>query len=397
MIPHSVIARLFGAATMQRWNDRVRPVELTELDKQAHKAMIAFLLGKFEEDRGADVDWILLIEGLLFEFFPRLVLTDIKAPLYHQLMKTHGTAIRAHVLRQIRPELEAWDSTLTDRFERYLCDEDESPLERRVLKAAHYLATQWEFRIVQHANPFMYGLETTQREIEHQLEDFIDLLGVRKIHLQRKAHGFVDLCGQLRFQQRWAQTPRLPRTTVLGHSLFVALMVYLASLELGACPRRCRNNFFCALFHDLPEVFTRDIISPVKKCVEGLDRFIEAEERRMVEARLLPLLPDAWHPQVRYYLEDPFCNKIREHGIVTALDWSQLHDAHNRDEYEPLDGEMIKGFDDLAALVEAHESVATGIHPRPLREAIEFFQKKYRDRHTGPIAWYDYFAPFQAS
>ena len=37
MITSGLLKRLFDAAYMQRWNDQIRPVELTELDKQAHK------------------------------------------------------------------------------------------------------------------------------------------------------------------------------------------------------------------------------------------------------------------------------------------------------------------------------------------------------------------------
>lgn len=40
MIRKALILRLFNAAYMQRWNDKIRPMELTELDKQAHKMML---------------------------------------------------------------------------------------------------------------------------------------------------------------------------------------------------------------------------------------------------------------------------------------------------------------------------------------------------------------------
>ena len=33
MISKALIERMFGAASIQRWNDHVRPVQLTELDK----------------------------------------------------------------------------------------------------------------------------------------------------------------------------------------------------------------------------------------------------------------------------------------------------------------------------------------------------------------------------
>jgi hypothetical protein len=58
MLTKSFILELFSAAAMQRWNDKIRPVELKELDKQAHKMTIAYFLGKFEESReGGSTGW----------------------------------------------------------------------------------------------------------------------------------------------------------------------------------------------------------------------------------------------------------------------------------------------------------------------------------------------------
>ena len=54
---------------MQRWNDLLRPVEFRELDKQAHKMIIAYVLGKHEEEKNTrGFDWIKIIEGGIFEF-----------------------------------------------------------------------------------------------------------------------------------------------------------------------------------------------------------------------------------------------------------------------------------------------------------------------------------------
>ena len=50
-IRKGLILKLFSGANIQRWNDKIRPVELTELDKQAHKMIIAYVLGKYEENR----------------------------------------------------------------------------------------------------------------------------------------------------------------------------------------------------------------------------------------------------------------------------------------------------------------------------------------------------------
>ena len=57
MIRKSLLLRIFDAAYIQRWNDRVRPVDFVEIDKQAHKMVIAYFLGKFEEET-AGFSWL---------------------------------------------------------------------------------------------------------------------------------------------------------------------------------------------------------------------------------------------------------------------------------------------------------------------------------------------------
>jgi len=44
IITKSLIEKIFQPASLQRWNDQIRPIEFTELDKQAHKMIIAWIL-----------------------------------------------------------------------------------------------------------------------------------------------------------------------------------------------------------------------------------------------------------------------------------------------------------------------------------------------------------------
>ncbi|MDE8731396.1 HD domain-containing protein, partial [Desulfovibrio desulfuricans] len=92
------------------------------------------------------------------------------------------------------------------------------------------------------------------------------------------------------FQVRWTQAPRIPATSVLGHMFIVASYAYCFSLAVDACPARANNNFFCGLFHDLPEVLTRDIISPVKQSISDLPKIIkEYEDKELVRRVYGPL------------------------------------------------------------------------------------------------------------
>ena len=50
MLTKSFIEFLYEAAHIQRWNEHIRPMGFTELDKQAHKMMIVYVLARHEED-----------------------------------------------------------------------------------------------------------------------------------------------------------------------------------------------------------------------------------------------------------------------------------------------------------------------------------------------------------
>jgi len=396
MISKGLIDRLFEAANMQRWNDHVRPVEFTELDKQAHKMIIAYVLGKLEEsERRAPIHWRMLIEGGIFELFQRVILTDIKPPVYHKMMREKGDEINQLVLKKLHDDIVGIKGDFEDKYQMYLFDKDYSRVEKRLLRAAHYLATNWEFQIIYNAAPFVYGIDKTKEEIENQIEDHYDLIGVQKILLRKKSFGFIDLCGQLRFQQRWAQSPRIPKTSVLGHMLMVAVLCYLCSVEIDGCDRRIYNNFFAGLLHDLPEVLTRDIVSPVKSSIEGLDEIIKRYEQIHLEERILPLLPSSLREEISYFLEDEFLNKAVIDGVFEkGISAEDMSSKYNENRFSPVDGRIIRTCDKLAAFIEASLSIQHGIKSHHLIEGRKYIYERDRVEWIGGVHFgqlFDYY------
>ena len=60
MIRKALIEFIFEAASIERWNDHIRPSRgFTELDKQSHKMIYAYILSKLD----GSVDRLKLIEG----------------------------------------------------------------------------------------------------------------------------------------------------------------------------------------------------------------------------------------------------------------------------------------------------------------------------------------------
>ncbi|NLC67440.1 MAG: HD domain-containing protein [Clostridiaceae bacterium] len=398
MLSKRNIELIFDAASIQRWNDHIRPGKgFTELDKQSHKMMFAYVLARTEEeDRKANIDWRLLIEGGIFEFLHRIVLTDIKPPIFHLLMEKKGDMLNDWVLAELQGYgFDLVENGFFEKFSMYLKDPGYARMEKRILKASHYLATNWEFDIIYNLNKPLYGLEETRRQISNEIEEHYDLAGVQKLILGKKTRSFLSLVGQLRFQQRWAQSPRVPETSVLGHMLVVAILSYFCTLQLRGCNKRIINNFFAALFHDLPEVLTRDIVSPVKRSVEGLEELIKEIESTQLEERIFPLLPSAWRKEIKYLVENEFNSRIMEKGATRIVTSDEINRMYNKDEYSPVDGEIIRGCDHLSACIEASLSISHGITSRYLEEGLKSLHDRYAGKNIAGIDFSELFGYFK--
>lgn len=385
MVTRKLISRLFDAAYMQRWNDQIRPVELTELDKQAHKMVVAFVLGKYEE-RSPEWSWTALIESGLFEYLQRLVLTDLKPQVFYKIKEdpVRYQELNDWVYSELEELIAPLGQPFCSRFRQYLSTTDE-PVHQRVVKAAHFFATKWEFDIIRKANPLGYEMERIDARLEHQQEQYYDLVGLRNLELYPKLRSFVDLCGLLRFQLRWSHVHRVPKTSVLGHMLIVAMISYLFSLQIGACENRCTNNYFTGLFHDLPEALTRDIISPVKHSVRGLSALIKSYEREEMQEKVYPLLPEAWHAQLQLYTEDEFRSVVTLEGQTQFCSSDIITERFNDDAHNPRDGEIIKAIDDLAAYMEAQLARDNGIASPELTRARQSIKRRYASATIGGI------------
>lgn len=354
---------LFNSANMNRWNDHMRPVDLTELDKQSHKAAIAWVLGKFEESAGNPMDWRLMIEHTLFSFIQRSVLTDLKPQVFHRIVSERKEEVNNFVLSEFDSLVPTSDPGFRARFESYLRGPKDAP-EDAVIRAAHYLATRWEFNLIYDSNRSLYGIDKTRVEIDEQIGQHKDLVGVRELVTSEETFDFIDLIGQLRFQQRWARTPRIPRTTVLGHSLLVADMMYLRDLDAGCDDRQVYNDFYSGLFHDLPEVLTKDVISPIKMNVDGLAAILEQYERDLVESTIMPLLKEEWRDGFRKMVFDPFSDM--DDPVVGKRD-----------------GTDLKACDLMAAYMEASISRRYGVTSQTLEAGEREIRMKLEEKGKG--------------
>lgn len=389
MISPKLIEAFFTAASIQRWNDYPRMVDLVELDKQAHKFIIAYFIAKMEDD----VDMSALIEAGIFEFLRRVVVTDIRPDVFRKMLQKKKTELNEWVITRLHDSLiELEDGAFVERFQNFLRDDEMYKKERFILKAASYISTRWEFSIVYQTSQFLNDIDEVKKAVDEEMEDYYELIGVRKIALNQKLSRFVDLSGRLRFQKRWAQTPRIPETSVLGHMLIVALFSYFYSKKIGACKTRLENNFFCALFHDLPEALTRDIITPVKYSVSGMEDIIGDIEIQKIEEDILPLIPEHIRDEFSYLLglygdgeKNEFLNKIYQKNIKVV----DTLNTYNEDKFNVIDGVALKACDKLAAFIEASLSLAHGVKSNELISGKkQIMESMSKNKNIGGVDFY---------
>ncbi len=397
---------IFSGAYMKRWNDKLRPMDMYEVDKQAHKMIVAWLLLTLSA-RNMSLDERLkleqqIIEGGIFDYFYRLIITDIKPPVFYSIKENpeHYRALSDWVLSELSPKLSSLPGGIGEKFQNWVArkgEYSECGLAQRILDAAHIYASSWEFNIIKQLNSFDEEIPEIDASFKQKQAEFSDLPGASELSQDlkpRTALGqFASLCGQLRFQARWSQTPRIPETSVMGHMFMVACYAYFFSLGVGACPARAQNNFFSGLFHDLPELLTRDIISPVKKSVPAIEKLLHDYELKELDSKVFTPLREAGHQDVvsrlSYFLGlqsgSEFDATAQENGQIIKLSFANLHQNYNKNEFDPKDGELLKLCDLLAAFLEAYTAVRNGVAPAELQEAIWRMKRDSRDYRVGDI------------
>ena len=393
MIRKSLIALIYEAVSIQRWNDHIRPsYGFTELDKQAHKMFYAYVLAKCEGEGKYDAN--LLIEGGIFEFLHREILTDIKPPIYHRLMKEKGEQINEWVLNQLKDRLQCLNGNFYEKMCEYFNNPAFAKKEKQILKAAHYYATDWEFKVIYPLNSNTYGFEQVKSEVTRGLSACNTFDGFQRFATNPDLQQLLSIIGKLRYQQRWSRAVRMPVTYVMGHMLVVAILSYLCGLEIGVCDKRAANNFFGALFHDLPEVLTRDIVSPVKASVEGLDNLIKDIEDEQMQKVIFPLVPAEWRKELEYFTQNEFDSKIIIDNQIIRTTSDEINAKYNDNKYSPIDGQIIRGCDHLSAYLEAYLSLKYGFASESIQSGYHNLFSQYENKSIAGIDFgqlFDYF------
>ncbi|NLN84032.1 MAG: HD domain-containing protein [Firmicutes bacterium] len=389
MLKKSFALKLFNGFSIQRWNDMARSSELTEMDKAGLKMMTVYLLGQIESEKSKqDLNWELIIYAGFFDLLKRIALSDIKSSVHHRIRNLYPKEfekLNLWVLKQYEDDLKIFDPELFDLFKIYLLDKTFLPQkEAEVLKAAHDYATYREFELIKRVNVPSSQLISIENDLNAELQRHTHLKGMGLLLTKQNLYELLLRLEQLRFQVRWSHTQRIPRTTVLGHSMLVASLAMLLTRSMPAFKKSGQkgklvySNFFAGLFHDLPESVIRDIVSPVKRATESLPEIVKEIEDAIVREELYPLMAEFdFKDELMAFTADEFSNRIfnsKEGCLIYDEMKSEdfiLEIAENSKSGLPIMGRLVNICDEYAAFLEADQSIYHGISSAYLISASE--------------------------
>ena len=215
--------------------------------------------------------------------YTRKAIKDVKSDLWSDLEKDAATKTLGLFPEEIHPYIQ--QNLITPLSD----PEEEKKTESKLVSYIQLEVAKLECETNKRGypdNPYYLDLFT---ELEGRVDSMPGVDDFRISFTQLKK--YREYIKNMKYLRRWNRINRSVETSVMGHTFGVAALALVAAcLEVGRSEETLSKNFIYqsilrALFHDVPEAFTGDVISPVKDCIKTKCNWPEIEERRLVPLR----------------------------------------------------------------------------------------------------------------
>lgn len=329
---------------IRRWTGYQTEGRYDEISKQALNWIICFVWATSVEGKGVVVKWErfpkiaiyrAIQKGFVNYDVPEYILKEICEMGGLDFEETFRKVTFEIIAEKLNPDAAEWIST------------GEATLEENIYKASTKIATLLELNEVQkHVNGEYWD---NHQEIIKSLAKYSEIPFYEEL-TNTKGNYFklFKEISKLRNQNRWAAYSYNVECSVLGHLFDTAIFAYLMALEKGAKEREATKHFFIGLFHDVPEVFTRDIPSPIKDKIPGFRELTEQYEMLMMEQNVYPYVSDEVEKALK--------------GIMMENDENANFKS------------LIKGADYLSAIAEIHRQYMDPEFSRAAERQMQQFE-----------------------
>ncbi len=304
LMSYTLLGILKTLFCLNRWNVDPRVETWTEAENVALCCHVVYAAGK-SIGLGDEVLHH-AIKRTLFKSNYKYILSDISVAVRELIDENDGLAwqkIRADVDERIKllfpPSTAAHLYGYFSLEGNYGVPEDMKGLTEDLVSFAKIRAALSECEINAEVFPKSYGRHVDN--LEAKLDNVLTngrLGPLRRGEAPREGvEHYLAVIRNLKHVRRWNRLNRFIESSVLAHTFIVAFLAVLFS-EMEAANQGRQNGHFqyeamvLALFHDVPEVLTGDIISPVKGLIEEHSPGLIVQMERQATDKLLAGLPE---------------------------------------------------------------------------------------------------------
>jgi len=343
---------------LPRWSAHIQDsyTEIAKLAFNCQIALIMFELVAYEQENNLHftdqpkVRRNLLPRIALYRAFEKYEKCDILAETYQDLFEKHE-GLEKHFLDYMKQKVV--DLTSVEFFD-HISGLD-NVFEMRIYKAATALATYYECQEIKRNVSEKRFAEIDARQLE-RLQKYRDFPVIRELFegCSQDKDDFSSLTelfslfSSLRNRIRWVKRVPLRNYSVLGHSFDVAVYNYLLALnEHPDEPERAEIGFYIGLYHDIAEIWTGDMPSPLKDAIPGLRKRTEELEVKVLEENVFPLLPEWFVPKFKSFMLEMLPKNDRDYykfgdNLAAYIEASTQLAAGSKDYY--FEGVVVDGI-----------------------------------------------------
>lgn len=321
--------------TLQRWNDLPRLETWVEAENAAYVAHLAYAVGRSSGMDNDDME--ALLARSLLKSFRKHHLSDVsigtrKAIGPNAWQKVEEGALQGTV--SMFPE-EVQDY-VRDHLSSYPLTTDEQRPPDKLLRLVSMEVAISECECNKEAYSGRQLYQPILEELRGDQGNLSEIDAFRSASANLRKSGYFNEIQRLKYLRRWNRINRAIATSVMSHTFVVAALAMVASqLELAdGTEHEDDFSLRCvlrALFHDVPEIYTGDVITPVKN---GIVQLANIEWDDIEKKAIAPLREAATQP-----IRDDF----ERYGLLKELD-----DDASKD----YCGALVKQCDHLALLLE---------------------------------------------
>jgi len=382
----SLIAAFRSMLTMHRWNLHPRVETWVEAENAALVAHWAYVIANTKNKKIKDVDIAHVLFRTLLTSLTKHFMTDISFFVTQNLKKKHNKTWVEIVNKNDKDTAKLFPREIIEIISGYLTDEGNyenkdypvsSKIDKKKKDEIEGIIRFCQRKVAYqecHTNSIVYKdiyaniIQSFKVELgEGSPSEYDKAKGLKPILPKKTLEEYNQIMkdktydeyfqaiARLKYIRRWNTMSRFTPSSVLAHTYIVTVLALMFSLSEGDQPnwnKFVRTSLLTALFHDVPEAMTGDIITPVK------NMFNEKEEGVM--------------ENVETDLRESFTKSIP--GSITSEISPLLIDINN--EKPGSESSLVKDCDRLALMLECfYEKESKVKNP----EMERTYQKNYQE------------------